>query len=139
MYFRSPSQSLAHDRNLTSYYKSLQEQQARGELQDGLILPTSPAAAETVADAAARYDMLATDLSDTLLHEPYPAAARAAAAVAAAATGSKQHGQQQQQQPTTGSGRQRRRTSSSNSSVEQQHQQQRRRQPGTQNSSGGAS
>jgi hypothetical protein len=137
MYFRSPSQSLAHDRNLTSYYKSLQEQQARGELQDGLILPTSPAAAQTVADAAARYDMLATDLSDTLLHEPYSAAAGAAAAVAAAATGSKQHGQQQQ--PTTGSGRQRRRTSSSNSSVEQQHQQQRRRQPGTQNSSGGAS
>jgi hypothetical protein len=33
MYFRSPSQSLAHDRNLTSYYKALQEQQARGELQ----------------------------------------------------------------------------------------------------------
>jgi hypothetical protein len=35
MYFRSPSQSLAHDRNLTSYYKALQEQQARGELQVG--------------------------------------------------------------------------------------------------------
>ncbi len=50
---------------------TVQEQQARGELQEGFnVLPSSPAAAETVAAAAARYDMLATDLSDTLLHEP---------------------------------------------------------------------
>ncbi|KAF8069710.1 DTX44 [Scenedesmus sp. PABB004] len=35
MYFRSPTQSLAHDRNLTAYYQQLQAQrQADAELQD---------------------------------------------------------------------------------------------------------
>jgi hypothetical protein len=125
MYFRSPSQSLAHDRNLTAYYKSLQEQQARGELADGFVLPTSPAAAEMVAGAASRYDMLATDLSETLLHEPYPPAAGSAA------------GQQQQQHPQQHQQRQRRRPSSSSRSAadqqqqhKQQENQQQRRRPG---------
>jgi hypothetical protein len=119
MYFRSPSQSLAHDRNLTAYYKSLQEQQARGELQDGLVLPSSPAAAETVAAAAARYDMLATDLSDTLLHEPYPTAA------AVAAAGAK--------------GEQRRSSSISVDQQQLQHQQQQRRRPGASSTSSNGS
>jgi hypothetical protein len=120
MYFRSPSQSLAHDRNLTAYYKSLQEQQARGELQDGLVLPSSPAAAETVAAAAARYDMLATDLSDTLLHEPYPTAAAAAATAGA-------KGEQQQ--------RRQRRSSSISVDQHQHQQQQQRRRPGASSTS----
>lgn len=116
MYFRSPSQSLAHDRNLTAYYKSLQEQQARGELADGFVLPTSPAAAEMVAGAASRYDMLATDLSETLLHEPYPPAAAGSTAG------------QQQQQHLQHQQRQRRRPSSSSRSAADQQQQQHKQQ-----------